>query len=193
MATPAQSPTSQTTLPSLDSLKLSINASGDSGLNQAIVTNDAFPASPADITVGKLSAQVAPGEQFNLRGVNNVPVGFSVSASANSSLAAYLNPANLPSDLGFADRDGPLNVSFPGDGKSRFLVVQWGFDLSGQASGKMALDPAVNITFGASGGTDGLFAFVRAVDPSMHARDAFLALLKAWCTPRAVANNYGGH
>jgi hypothetical protein len=189
MASPAQPPASQTTLPSLDDLKPSINASGDSGLIQAIATNDAFPASPADITVGQLSAQVATGGQFNLPGVNGVPVGFSVSASANSALAAYQNPAKLPSDLGFTDTDGPLNVSFPSDGKSRFLVVRWGFDLSGQVSGKMALDPAVNITFGASGGTDGLFAFVRAVDPAMHARDAFLALLKAWCTPGAVAND----
>jgi hypothetical protein len=190
MASPAQPPTSQTTLPSLDDLKPSINASGDSGLIQPIVTNDAFPASPANITVGQLSAQVAPGGQFKLPGVDNAPVSFSVNASANSSLAAYQNPASLPSDLGFADSDGQqLNVSFPSDGKSRFLVVRWGFDLSGQVSGKMALDPAVNITFGASGGTDGLFAFVRAVDPAMHARDAFLALLKAWRTPGAVAND----
>lgn len=190
MASPAQPPISQTTLPSLDNLKPSINASGDSGLIQAIATNDAFPPSSQDITVGELSVQVAPGGQFNLPGVDNAPVGFSVTASANASLAAYQNPANLPSDLGFADTDGqPLNVSFPTDGKSRFLVVRWGFDLSGQVSGKMALDPAVNITFGASGGTGGLFAFVRAVDPAMHARDAFLSLLKAWCTPGTVANN----
>lgn len=190
MASPAQPPTSQTTLPSLDDLKPSINASGDSGLIQAIATNDAFPSSPANITVGELSAEVTPGGQFKLPGVDNAPVSFSVTASANSSLAAYQNPANLPSDLGFTDSDGQqLNVSFPSDGKSRFLVVRWGFDLSGKVSGKMALDPAVNITFGASGATDGLFAFVRAVDPAMHARDAFLALLKAWCTPGAVAND----
>jgi len=61
MASPAQPPTSQTTLPSLDDLKPSINASGDSGLIQAIATNAAFPPSPVNITVGELSAQVAPG------------------------------------------------------------------------------------------------------------------------------------
>lgn len=130
MASPAQPSTSQTTIPSLDGLKPSINASGDSWFIQAMATNDAFPASPADITVGQLSAQVATGGQFNFPGVNGVPAGFSVSASANSALAAYQNSANLPSDLGFADTDGQhLNVSFLSDGKSRFpsagREVEW--------------------------------------------------------------------
>jgi hypothetical protein len=93
------------------------------------------------------------------------------------------------SDLGFADTSGnQLNVAFPTDGKSRFLAVRWGFDISGQASGKMALDPGVDITFGVSGSSDGLFAFITSVDPATHVRDAFLALLKAWCTPAAVAD-----
>ena len=189
MATPAQPVTSKTTLPSLDDLKPSIDVSGDSGTIQAIVTNATFPDSPANITVGQLKAQSSAGGQFNLPGVNNVPVGFSVSASVNAALAAYQNPSTLVSDLGLTDPSGnQLNVAFPTDGKSRFLAVCWGFDISGEASGKMALDPGVDITFGVSGSSDGLFAFITSVDPAMHVRDAFLALLKAWCTPAAVAD-----
>lgn len=189
MASPVQPLTSQTTLPSLDDLKPSIDVSGDSQIIQAIVTNAPFPDSPANITVGQLKATSAAGGQFNLPGVDNVPVAFSVSASANAALAAYQNPSSLPSDLGFTDTQGnQLNVAFPTDGKSRFLAVCWGFDVSGQVSGKMALDPGVDITFGASGSAGGLFGFITSVDPGMHVRDAFLALLKAWCTPAAVAN-----
>src|SRR6516225_9499000 len=173
MATPAQPVTSKTTLPSLDDLKPSIDVSGDSGTIQAIVTNATFPDSPANITVGQLKAQSSAGGQFNLPGVNNVPVGFSVSASVNAALAAYQNPSTLVSDLGFIDTSGnQLKVAFPTDGKSRFLAVCWGFD----------------ITFGVSGSSDGLFAFITSVDPAMHVRDAFVALLKAWCTPAAVAD-----
>ena len=64
MASPAQPPTSQTTLPSLDDLKPSIGASGDSGLIQAIATNATLTASPANITVRELRAQVAPRAFF---------------------------------------------------------------------------------------------------------------------------------
>ena len=189
MATPAQPVTSKTTLPSLDDLKPSVDVSGDSGIIQAIVTNATFPASPANISVGQLKAQSSANGEFNLPGVNNVPVGFSVSASVNAALAAYQNPSTLVSDLGFIDTSGnQLKVAFPTDGKSRFLAVCWGFDISGEASGKMALDPGVDITFGVSGSSDGLFAFITSVDPAMHVRDAFLALLKAWCTPAAVAD-----
>ena len=106
MATPAQPVTSKTTLPSLDDLKPSIDVSGDSGTIQAIVTNATFPDSPANITVGQLKAQSSAGGQFNLPGVNNVPVGFSVSASVNAALAAYQNPSTLVSDLGLTDPSG---------------------------------------------------------------------------------------
>ena len=55
-------------------------------------------------------------------GESCIAIGFSVSASANSALAAYQDPANLPLDLGFKDTDGQqLHVSFPSDGKSGFL------------------------------------------------------------------------
>jgi hypothetical protein len=189
MASPAQSLISQTTLQPSDNRKPSISVAGSSQVIDAIVTNAPFPDMPANITVGQLTAQAGSSGQFNLPGVNIAPVNFSASASANASLAAYQNPSSLTNDLGFTSEDGKqLNVAFPAGGNTRFLVVRWGFDVSGAFSGKMALNPAVNITFGASGGADGLFAFVMAVDKAVHARDAFLNLLNAWCTPGAVAD-----
>jgi len=190
LASPAKPQISQTTLQPTDTRKPPISVTGSSPVIEAIVNNDPFPNSPANITVGQLSAQVSPGGQFKLPGVDNAPVSFSVSASATSAVAAYQDASSLVSDLGFASGDGKqLNVSFRSDGKSRFLVLRWGFDASGKLSGKMALNPAVNITFGASGGADGLFAFVTTVDMAMHAGDAFQKLLTRWCTPADLATS----
>src|SRR5215470_16755961 len=121
MSSSAQPVTSQTTLQSSDTRKPSISVTGDTQTIEAIVKNDPFPNQPADITVGQLTAQA--GASFKLPGVDNSSVSFS--ASANAALAAYQNPSNLASDLGFASADGKqLNVQFPSDGTKRFLVVR---------------------------------------------------------------------
>ena len=164
MATPAQPLTSSTTLTPAGG-KPQISVSGDSAVIDAIVQDKPFPDSPTDITIGQLNvqAQTAGSKTFSMTGIGNAPVTFSASASAYASLSAYQTPSKLMSDLGFQSDDGKLlNVTFSGDSSSRYMVVRWGFDVSGNASGKMALNPAVNLTFGGNVSTEGLFAFVLA-------------------------------
>jgi len=188
MATPAQPSTSQTTLTPTDNRKPTINVTGDSAVIQAIVLNQAFPASPTDISIAQLNAQASTGGSFNLPGVNDAPVSFNVSAGVSAGLAAYQTPSKIAADLGFTSDDGKqLNIAFPTDPNDCFLAVRCGFDVSGKASGNIALNAAVNVNFGASGKANGLFAFVATVDKSMPARDAFVRLLDSWCTPAAVA------
>jgi hypothetical protein len=188
MASPAQPSTSQTTLTPADNRKPSITVTGDSTLIQAIALNQPFPPSPPDISIRQLDAQASTGGQFNLPGVNNAPVSFNATASANAGLAAYQTPSKIAADLGFTSDDGKqLNITFPSDPNDRFLAVRWGFDISGKVAGKMALNPAVNVNFGADGSADGLFAFVATVDKSVPARDAFVRLLDSWCTPGEIA------
>ncbi|HKW65224.1 MAG TPA: hypothetical protein VJN89_21910 [Candidatus Acidoferrum sp.] len=189
MATSVQ-PSPSTTLTPTDTRKPTINVSGDSAVIQAITLNKEFPDPPADIRVAELNAQASTGGNFNLPGINDAPVSFNVSASATAGLAAYQTPSQLEADLGFASEDGKqLNVSFPENTNQRFLVVRCGFDISGKVSGNMALNPAVNVSFGASGKGDGLFAFVAAVDKSVHAQDAFVKLLDSWCSPAEIASD----
>jgi hypothetical protein len=167
-----------------------INLTGDPLTIGAITANTAFPAAPgADVVIGQLSASTPSGASFNMPGVGESPVSFQGSASADASLAAYTNSAKLASDLGFQSGDGKqLKVGFPSDPKLRYMVLKWDFDASGSASGKMALDPAVSVSFGLNGAANGEFAFIRAVDAKMLAGDACTALLQAWCTPAAIAS-----
>jgi hypothetical protein len=170
--------------------KPDIKISGSTAVIEAISQNDPFPDSPADITIGTLNAAASADGSFPLPGAGTAPVVFKASASAYAGIAAYQTASKLSSDLGFQNDDGKqLKIDFPENANSRYMVVRWGFDASGQASGKMALDPAVNVTFGASGAVEGLFAFVSLVDKAKHARDAASNLLGAWCTPGAVAAN----
>jgi len=189
MAAAAQPVLSQMTLDSLDVRKPSIQVTGDSKTIQAILKNDPFPSDLADITVGQLNAQASAGGQFNLPGIADAPVSFDASASANASLAAYQNTLKLASDLGFTgSSDLPLNVAFPINDTDRLVVVRWGFDLAGKLNGSIALNPTSSVTFGASGGADGLFAFATAVNKSVHAGDAFRQMLKTWTTPGTIAS-----
>jgi hypothetical protein len=189
MASPAQPLTSSTTIQSSGG-KPPITVSGSSAVIDAIAQNTAFPAQPVDVSIGQLNAQASTAGSFNLPGVGSAPVSFSASGSAYAGIAAYQTVSKLESDLGFQGSDSqPLNVEFPSDANSRYMVVRWGFDASAQASGKIALNPAVNLSFGASGSGEGLFAFVSAVNKSMLARDAVVNLLNSWCTPGEVANN----
>src|SRR5262249_6285894 len=146
---------------------------------QGIVKNDPFPDNPANIKIGQLIAEASADGQFSLPGINNAPVSFSVSASANASLAAYQNTQSVSSDLGLTPSDDqPLSVAFPVPATDRLLAVRWGFDLAGKLDGSIALNPTSSVTFGLSGGADGLFAFLTSVDKSVHSRDAFEQLLK---------------
>jgi hypothetical protein len=188
MASTTQPLTSTTTLKAAG--KPDIKISGSTEVIDAIAQNNPFPDSPADVTIGTMSAAASADGSFPLPGVSNAPVVFHASASAYAGIAAYQTASKLASDLGFQDGDGEqLKIGFPQNANGRYMVVRWGFDASGQASGKMALDPAVNVTFGASGAAEGLFAFVNLVDKTKHAGDAASSLLGAWCTPGAVAAN----
>lgn len=190
MSSAAQPVLSKFTLDSLDVRKPSIDVAGDSKTIQAIATNEPFPDATSNITVGQLTAQASADGQFSLPGVkNNIPVSFSATAAANASIAAYVNTSPVSSDLGITPSDDmPLNVAFPIPSTDRLLLVRWGFDLAGRLDGSIALNPTSSVTFGLSGGADGLFAFLTSVDKSVKSLDAFQELLKRWTTPAAIAD-----
>jgi len=187
MASPAQTPTSSTNLTPKN--KPSFTFNGDPAVIQCIAENASFP--DRNIPIGQIKGAMSAGNSgFTLPGVANTSVNFGIDVSAYACIAEYLNPSGLASDLGFQSDDGKnLNIAFPADPNCRYMVVRWGFDASAQASGKMALTPGVNVTFGGSAATQGLFAFVQTVKPALGAREACLQVLESWCTPAAVANN----
>src|SRR6202040_284928 len=117
--------------------------------------------------------QVAPGQNIK---VGPAKVGFS--ADVNAALGIYSTPGNLRAELlknaGLVSQISDA-ITLPQGQK--LLLLRWGYDLSGTASESVALAPAANVSFSASGETKGYFAIVQGVDANADALPSLTNLI----------------
>jgi hypothetical protein len=144
----------------------------------------AGPLPDSDIVLGGADLQVAPGQDIK---VGPASVGFS--ADANASLALFTTKGAL--------RDGllkePSVISQIGDNLvlpdgDKFLMLRWGYDISGTASGAVALAAGTNLEFSASADTKGYFAVAKGIlnGPTQNALASVTDLISTWKLPSQV-------
>jgi hypothetical protein len=119
--------------------------------------------------------------------VGPAQVGFSADADAALGIfttpgplrAALLKRGDLVSQVG----DALSFVAPPGSG---LLMLRWGYDLSANVSGAMALSPAVTFTPSVNAGRKGYYAIVQAAAPGSNAHQALGRLVGTWKLPSQV-------
>jgi hypothetical protein len=141
-----------------------------------------LPAGDNLIVGGDLS--IAPGQDIT---VGPAKVGFS--ADVNAALGVFSSPAslrtavlqnaNLVSQIADA-------LTFSGAPGAKFLLLRWGYDISGTAAGTVALGPAANLNFSADAGSKGYFAIVQSVAADAKARASLAHLFSSWRLPSQV-------
>jgi hypothetical protein len=144
--------------------------------------NQPLPAGDVLFIGGDLS--VAPGKDIQ---VGPAKVGFS--ADANAALGVFATPASIRTAiLKNADLVSQIadNLSFSGPADGQFLMLRWGYDISGTVAGSVALGPATNLSFNANAGRKGYYAIVQSVAAGAKARASIESLVKSWKLPSQV-------
>jgi len=111
----------------------------------------AAPLPPGDNLIVGGDLSIAPGQDIT---VGPAKVGFS--ADANAALGVFSSPASLrTAALQNANLVSQIAdaLTFSGTPGAKFLLLRWGYDISGTAAGTVALGPAANLSFSADAGS----------------------------------------
>lgn len=140
-----------------------------------------------DTVIASANISAAPGNPISF---GPAKVGFS--ADANASLGIFASPASVRT--GVLD-NAPLvadladTVAFTGESAAaKFLLLRWGYDISANVSGAVALAPAANLTFSGDAGSKGFYALVTAVQSDALVKASLDQLFSAWKLPSQVAS-----
>jgi hypothetical protein len=159
---------------------IQLDPSAHPELLASLANNGKLPDGDNLIEGGDL--QVAPGQNIK---VGPAKVGFS--ADVNAALGIYSTPGNLRAELlKNAALVSQISDAITLPQGPKLLLLRWGYDLSGTASGSVALGPATNVNFSASGETKGYFAVVQGVDANADALPSLTNLITSWKLPSQV-------
>src|SRR5439155_402425 len=112
-------------------------------------------------------------------------IGFQGSADFKTGLGVFDTAADAIGSLQL--QDGPqLNLTIPGSSTDKFLVLAWGYQISGSFSGSHPIGVLGSLTFGAEGEHDALYAVVHRFPTATDARTALSDLFSSWRLPRHV-------
>ena len=164
------------------SVTVDIGASTDHDVLDAILENKPFP--DRDIALGSLEVKGETGKTFAFSAGETV-VGFQASAEFKTGLGVFGKANDALGSLQLEDAPA-LNLTIPGTATDRFLVLSWGYDVSGSVSGSHPLGVLGSLTFGAEGEHDSLYAVLHRFPGETDARTALSDLFSSWRLPRHV-------
>ena len=149
-------------------------------LLKSLLDNAALP--DGDNVIEGADLQVAPGQPIAL---GPAQVGFK--AEANALLGVYSTPGNLRAALlRNADLVEQIADAITLPKAEKLLLLRWGYDISGQASGAVALGPGASLRLTASGEAVGYFAIVQGVRATSGTRESLTSLVRCWKLPSQV-------
>ncbi len=157
--------------------KISFETAQDSDVALALAQNTPFP--PRQIDIGEVSASASAGK------VQLGEVSFTNSASASWGIGVYPDPSKLLAALS-PNENLTTALSFPTDAQHSYLMLSWGYDLKGAASGALGLGAGGSVTIGADGQKSGAFGVVRRLPKDLGARTAVTNVVDSWKLPRQV-------
>lgn len=161
-----------------------VAAAADGEVLNCLLGNAPFP--DRDIRLGSVSLEAGGGRQIDFPTPSG-KVSFRGGGSALAGLGVYSSGTAALGDLRPGETAAPAIV-LPDDGRHRYAVLRWGYDLAGYVKGSLALGAGARVTFGADGRSEGLFAVIRRLEPNAGSRDALAGLADNWVIPTLVAS-----
>lgn len=162
---------------------VSVSATRDPAVLAAIVGDTPFPAGQIDL--GSITLQASDGAQISLGGVSGA-VKFSFSASSGAGV--YNGSTDALKSLALDSAPG-LDLSISGDGTSRYVLFQAGYQASGSISGSHPIGVLGTLTFGVQGSSDGTFAVLHRFAPTDGAAKVLSDTIGSWRLPRQVSKS----
>ena len=152
----------------------------------ALAGNTPFP--PGTVKLGTISSGVKSGTgPIRFGGSRAGTVSFRGRAGIEGGLAVYPTASELRNDL---DPNGKTfdGLDLPEDGVSRYVVLNWAYDIQAAAKGSVGLGFGSNIKFSAEGQQEGFFAVIRGFAEDPASRDAVQSTLDNWMLPGQVTS-----
>src|SRR5206468_4530156 len=135
----------------------------------ALAGDTEFPLRDIELAEFGLKANTPNPIEF-ARGADKI--SFTASGGVFAGLGVYHTGGALLAKIGDKAADLSLQALEFGDlDKSVLSILRWGYSAEGKVSGAMALGPIGKATLGVSGNAEGLFAVIRRLPSSTHARD----------------------
>lgn len=163
--------------------KLTLGASTDANVVQAIVANDKFPE--GNIQLGHISFTADTGTvPVKPAMVGGASVSFDIAASAHSGAGVYGKFAEVINAINLAESPSLKIADVPGQ---RYLLIDWGYSasFSGSASHPVGLLGTVN--FGVNAKRNSIFAILHRFDANQGAHKVIEDSIASWRLPRHVA------
>jgi len=168
------------------SVEVEVCAPSAPAVAAALADNTTFPAGTVEL--GTISSRVKGGTgTIRFRGSGAGAVSFRGGTGIGGGLAVYSTAGELRKNL---DPDGKTfdGIDLPEDGVSRYVALNWAYDIQGAAKGSLALGVGSSIRFSADGQRDGFFAVIRGFVEDPPARDAVQSTLDNWVLPGQVTS-----
>ena len=157
-------------------------SAGSAELLTALTADAPFPAGDIDMFRGELRAEASRDIVFNSGGGK---VKFAGEGGAQAGMALLSDPTARLKKLGFGTAlEQGLSIK-PLEG-SRYLLLGWGYDVSGSADGSVALGAAGAVTFGAGAARQAAHVVVRRVPDAAKARTTLAETVASWRMPAQV-------
>ena len=156
---------------------ITLEATKDSDVALALAQDTPFPVRQIDIS--EVSASASTGK------IQLGRVSFTGSASASWGIGVYPDPTKLLAALS-PNKHLTAAWSFPTDDEHSYVMLSWGYDLKGAASGALGLGIGGSVTIGADGQKSGAFGVVRRLPRSTGARTAVIDVIDSWRLPKQV-------
>ena len=157
--------------------RINLEATKDSDVALALAQDQPFPVRQIDIS--EVSASASTGK------LRLGKVRFTNSASASCGIGVYPDPTTLLGALR-PNKDLTAALSFPKDDEHSYVMLSWGYELKGAATGALGLGTGGSVTIGADGQKSGTFGVVRRLPRSTGARTAVTDVIDSWRLPKQV-------
>lgn len=181
-------PLDSTILGSDSAAKLSVSGSTDHDVVQAILTDSPFPQRDR-IDIGHIQFETSAGKQVKFQ-AGSAQVQFSLSGGVSGGAGVFSNPADALASLSL-DAPPQLDLALPSIPSARYLLMRFGYDISGSASGSHPIGALGSLTFGVEAKRESLFAVVHAFPATAGAHTALSGAISSWRLPRQVTFENG--
>lgn len=165
---------------------VSVSATTDAGVLQAILADKPFPSRPGGkIELGSIMLQAKSGSQVAFN-AGQGSVSFDFSASFHTGLGVFDQAADAIGSLQL--KDAPhLDLTLASAPASRYLLMLWGYNAATSLSGSHPIGALGTVTFGAQAAGAAVYAVIHRFAGATGAATAIGNTIHSWRLPRHVA------
>jgi len=165
--------------------KITVSPVTDADVLDAIIHDRPFPTRPnGRIEMGRIALEADPGKKIFFA-AGEVSVSLSASAGIKTGMGVYDKAGDALSSLQLEQTPG-LVLTADSKPDARYLVMLWGYKVSGSFSGSHPIGAIGSMSVSADADRDRLYAVLHRLNANTGARSTIADTVASWRLPRHV-------